>query len=101
MESDAAPRDRAVIAVRAALQRISGSFEVRDLTTACACISGVIEGLVGEVDQPVVERLRSAWWGLELFNATALDEGRSLLSARDRQDVAEARDRLRATLREV
>lgn len=57
-----------------------------------------VEALFDVSDNAWVEQLRSAWSGLEIVYAMALDEGRSTLSDEERGDVTETIAELRSLL---
>jgi hypothetical protein len=57
-----------------------------------------VEALFDVADHDWVEELRSAWSGLEIVYALALDEGRSTLSDEERGDIDETIAELRSLL---
>lgn len=61
-------------------------------------LEALIASLDGELDPDRVDELQSAWWPLELVNATAIDQGRKELSPQQRQDVEGACRELRGLL---
>jgi hypothetical protein len=60
-----------------------------------------VEALFDVADHDWVEKLRSAWSGLEIVYALTLDEGRSTLSDEERDDVDETIAELRLLLTDV
>ena len=76
------------------------SYERGDagLARLVADVEGAIEALFDVADSAWVEQLRSAWSGLEIVYALALDEGRSTLTGEERGDVDETIAELRALL---
>lgn len=69
------------------------------LARLVADVEAGIEALFDVADNEWVERLRSAWFGLEIVYAMALDEGRSTtLTDEEREDVATTVAELRALL---
>jgi hypothetical protein len=61
-------------------------------------LEALIASLDGEVASERVDELQSAWWPLELGNATAIDHGRAELSLSQRQEVEDACRELRRLL---
>ncbi|MEA2354456.1 MAG: hypothetical protein QOD61_585 [Solirubrobacteraceae bacterium] len=57
-----------------------------------------IEALFDVAEREWVEQLRSAWSGLEIVYALALDDGRSALTEEERGDVDETIAELRSLL---
>jgi hypothetical protein len=68
------------------------------LARLVADIESGIEALFDVADSAWVEQLRSAWSGLEIVYALALDEGRSALTDEERGDIAETIAELRSLL---
>jgi hypothetical protein len=69
-----------------------------DLARLVADVEHGVEALFDVADHDWVEKLRSAWSGLEIVYALALDEGRSTLSDEERRDIDETIAELRALL---
>lgn len=59
-------------------------------------VESVIEALFDVADEQWVERLRSAWSGLEIIHAVALDEDHPTLSDEEQLDVTAAIAELRS-----
>jgi hypothetical protein len=72
--------------------------EDTDLPRLVADVESGIEALFDVADSAWVEQLRSAWSGLEIVYALALDEGRSTLTDEERGDVDETIAELRSLL---
>jgi len=68
------------------------------LARLVADVEGAIEALFDVADSEWVERLRSAWSGLEIVYALVLDEGRSGLTDEERCDIDETIAELRSLL---
>ena len=68
------------------------------LARLVADVEAGVEALFDVADREWVEELRSAWSGLEIVYAVALDEGRSALTDQERRDVDETISELRSLL---
>jgi len=68
------------------------------LARLVADVESGIDALFDVADSEWVEQLRSAWSGLEIVYALALDEGRSALTDEERGDVDETIAALRSLL---
>lgn len=61
-------------------------------------VEGTIDALLDVSEGDWVERVRSAWSGLEVVHAVALNDDRGTLTDDDRRDVGESIAELRALL---
>ena len=68
------------------------------LARLVADVENAIDALFDVADSTWVEQLRSAWGGLEIVYALALDAGRSALTDEERADVGETIAELRSLL---
>lgn len=68
------------------------------LTRLVANVESAIEALLDIADVAWVEELRSAWSGLEIVHALALDDGRRTLTDGERGEIAETIAELRSLL---
>ncbi|HEX4345397.1 MAG TPA: hypothetical protein VHZ31_07540 [Solirubrobacteraceae bacterium] len=73
---------------------IAGAFDAYErgdggLARLVADVESGVEALFDVADREWVEQLRSAWSGLEIVYALALDEGRSAVTEEERGDVDE------------
>jgi len=61
-------------------------------------LEALIASLEDELHADRIDELQSAWWPLEVANATAIDQGRVELSAEQREEVEAASRELRRLL---
>lgn len=64
-------------------------------------VESAIDALLDVADAYWVERLRSAWLGMEIIYAIALDEGRTVLTVEERHEVDEVVAELQSMLAEA
>ena len=83
---------------RTVLGRDHGEAGAISLSRLVGDSEALIASLDGELDAERVDELQSASWPLELVNATAIDQGHTELSPRQRQDVEDACRELRRLL---
>lgn len=79
-------------AMRASLDAFEAPAGVDALDRLVGRLSGLLDALVGQVDNEWLEELRSAWWPLEYVNATALGNDRATLTDVERASLSDARD---------
>ena len=95
------PTGQEVLAsMRASLEAFEVLASVDLLDRLVARLSGLLDALVGQVDNDWLEELRSAWWPLEYVNANALGNDRTSLTDDERAHLVEARAEFLSLLKE-